>query len=219
MDLFRLFKNSLKRTLSAIKKQDDPALCVIDALEAAEDWDGLEERVIALRAVSRKRQQEALDRLAPLAQRIEELVQQAKGSKIRVVKQNLLRQADGYMQELEAEDEPARIHGANCTMLTNILKQVRRAKAMAERGISDDAIDVIATHLEEIVVEHESVLDAVSELENAGGERAPVPVRTADIERRLSAVYGPEQEDSGEKMAAVASPEITEAALEAKLYE
>ncbi len=219
MDLFKSFKNALTKTLSAMKTKDDPALRVIDALEAAEDWDSLEERVIALRAVSRKRQQEVLERLAPLAQRIEELVQQAKASKIRVVKQNLLRQAEGYMQELEAEDEPARIHGANGTMLTNILKQVRRAKAMAERGISDDAIDVIATHLEEIVVEHESVLDAVSELENAGEERAPVPVRTADIERRLSAVYGPEQEESGEEMAAVASPDITEAALEAKLYE
>lgn len=218
MDLFRLFKNSLKKTLSAIKKQDDPALRVIDALEAAEDWDGLEERVIALRAVSRKRQQEVLDRLAPLAQRIEELVQQAKGSKIRVVKQNLLRQAEGYMQELEAEDEPARIHGANGTMLTNILKQVRRAKAMAERGISDDAIDVIATHLEEIVVEHESAMAAVNELESAGQEQAPIQVRATDIERRLSVVYGPADGESESDEAAEAQG-ISEAALESKLYE
>ncbi|MFO7976360.1 MAG: hypothetical protein R6V12_17195 [Candidatus Hydrogenedentota bacterium] len=219
MDFFKSFKNALKSTLNAVKTKDEPALRVIDALEAAGDWNSLEDRVIALRAVSRKRQQEVLECLAPLAQRIEELVQQARATKIRVVKQNLLRQAEGYMQELEAEDEPARIHGANCTMLTNILKQVRRAKAMAERGISEGAIDTIAAHLEEIVVEHQSVLDAVGDLESAGQDQIPAEVQTVDIERRLQAVYGPEEEASSATETTTTENDISEKTLEAKLYE
>ncbi|MCX7013246.1 MAG: hypothetical protein NTW86_11925 [Candidatus Sumerlaeota bacterium] len=218
MDLFASFKQSLKKSVSALKGKDDPTAALFKAVEASDNWEGLEKRLVELRAVSRKRQQEVLDRLEPLAKRVEGILAQAKDAKIKVMKQNLLRQAEGFVQELEAEDEPAKIHGANCQMLTNIIKQVRRARAMAERGVEAQAIDTITTRLEEIVVSHESAMEAATELDQAGEISTPVSTTASSLEKRLSAVYDLGDDDVQEEPAAADSDEQTKA-LEKKLYE
>lgn len=215
MDLFKTFRETLKGKLRRAKKEPAwPEL--LAALDTAQDWDVLEERLVGLRAVSRKRQQETLDRLEPLAKRVEEMVAQARETRIKVIKNNLLRQADGYMAELEAEDEPAKIHGANCAMLTNILKQVRRGKAMAERSIDAEAVDTITSHLEEIVVAHESTLEAMAELEQAGDIRQDEALRPEALEQRLAAIY--EDGDTDEETMQAASA-TREKELVRKLYE
>jgi len=217
MDLFATFKETLKRSVGALKKQDDPAVALLEAISAADNWEGLERRLVELRAVGRKRQQEVLERLGPLAERIEGLLANAREAKVKVMRQNLLRQAEGFMQELESEDEPAKIHASNCAMLTNIIKQVRRARAMAERTIDADAIDSISTHLEEIVVAHESTLEAAGELEEAGQIATPGEVSVATIEKRLSAVYDTGEAADAELDTGEAGQDIED--LEKKLYE
>jgi hypothetical protein len=195
----------------------DPSADIMAAIEQADNWETLENRVAGLRALSRKRQQEVMERLEPLAQRIESILAQAREAKVKIVRQNLLRQAEGYMQELEAEDEPAKIHAANCQMLTNIIKQVQRARAMSERGIDAEAVDLITTHLEEIVVTHETALEAAQELEAAGRIETPAEVSVASLQKRLSSVY-----DLGETEAAPqesAQPDKSVQDLEKKLYE
>lgn len=211
MNPFESFKGALKKVFSRGKHRGGPTPNVIDALDAAADWDTLEEQLVAQRAISRKRQRDAVQRLAPLAARVEALVSQARASKVRVVRENMLRQAQGYMQELEAEDEPAGVHAANCAMLTRVLKQVRRAKAMAERGITAEAIEAVSSQLEEALVEQEAVLEAASDLERAGHEDVPGEAEPPDIERRLAAVLAPEEPEE-ESSASVAE-------MEARLYE
>lgn len=218
MDLFASFKLSLKKSVSALKGKDDPTAALLRAVDASDNWEGLEKRLIELRAVSRKRQQEVLERLEPLAKRVEGILAQAKEAKIKVMKQNLLRQAEGYVQELEAEDEPAKIHGANCQMLTNIIKQVRRARAMAERGVEAQAIDTITTRLEEIVVSHESALEAAAELDEAGAIATPASTSVSSLEKRLSAVYDAGEDETAEAASAPDADQQTKA-LEKKLYE
>jgi len=218
MDLFGTFKQSLKKSVSALKGKSDPSAALLQAVEASDNWESLERRLIELRAVSRKRQQEVLERLEPLAKRVEAILAQAKQAKIKVMKQNLLRQADGYVQELEAEDEPAKIHGSNCQMLTNIIKQVRRARAMAERGVDAQAVDTITTRLEEIVVSHESAMEAAAELDQAGEISTPGAASVSSIERRLSAVYEVGEDEEPEEAAGADTDEQTRA-LEKKLYE
>jgi hypothetical protein len=223
MDLFASFKETLKKSAALLKGRSDPVLELRDAIEASDNWDGLERRLMDLRAVSRKRQQEIVERLEPLAKQVEHLLARAREAKVKVLKQNLLRQAEGYMQQLEAEDEPAKIHSANCRMLTNLIKQAQRARAMIERGIEADAIDLITTRFEEVVVAHESTLEAAGELESAGRVEVPRDVSMASIEKRLSAVY--ETEPTGDTLRQGVPEERDEAPdqqlrdLENKLYE
>lgn len=217
MDLFAKFKDTLKKSVAALKRKEDPARELMKAIEASDNWDTLEKRLIELRAVSRKRQQEVLVRLEPLAKQVESLIAQAKEAKVKVVRQNLLRQADGYMQQLEAEDEPAKIHSANCAMLTNIVKQVQRARAMGEGRVEADAIDLITTHLEEIVVSHEAAMEAAAELESAGRIEGPKEVSTASLEKRLSSIY--EVEETPVRGAAAQDVEKDISDIEKKLYE
>ena len=218
MDLFAKFKENLKQSLSGLKKRGDPSRELFDAVEAADNWETLKEHLAKLRALSRRRQQEVLERLEPLAERVEGLLAQAKEMKIKVMKQNLLRQAQGYMRELEAEDEPARIHSANCEMLTNIVKQVERARAMSERGIDEEAVDAIATRLEEIVVTHEATMEAAGELEAAGRITTPGEVSMDALQARLSAVYDTGKADEDETGPAAATREQI-GDIEKELYE
>ncbi len=190
MEPFAKFKNTLKRSVSALKGKSDPSVELLKAVETADNWDTLENRLVELRALSRKRQQEIVDGFGPLVERIEALLDKAKATKVKVIKQSILRQADGYIQELEVEDEPAKVHAANCKMLTNILKQVKRARAMTERGIEPESIDAIATHVEEIVVAYESTLESAGELEAAASESSvAADVDTSSLEKRMANVY------------------------------
>ncbi|MBN2310097.1 MAG: hypothetical protein JXR94_14075 [Candidatus Hydrogenedentes bacterium] len=196
MEFFSKFKEALKGSVAKLRRPGDPSAELLKAVEAADNWDQLEQRLIELRALSRKRQQEVLERLQPLADQIEAKIAEAKAAKIKVIKENLLRQAQGYMKQLEAEDEPARIHSANNEMLTGLIKQVQRARAMTERGVEANAIDLITTRLEEIVVSQEEVFEAAAELEEAGRIAGTEDVSVEGLEQRLSAVYDTGAESS-----------------------
>jgi hypothetical protein len=219
MDLFASFKGTLKKSAALLKGRSDPVLELRNAIEASDNWDALERRLMDLRAISRKRQQEIVERLEPLAKQVEHLLTQAREAKVKVLKQNLLRQAEGYMQQLEAEDEPAKIHSANCRMLTNLIKQVQRARAMIERGIEADAIDLITTRFEEVVVAHESTLEAAGELESAARVEVPTDVSMASIEKRLSAVYETQPTEPPVEEERDEAPDQQLQDLENKLYE
>jgi len=219
MDFFASFKETLKKSAALLKGRSDPVLELRNAIEASDNWDALERRLMDLRAISRKRQQEIVERLEPLAKQVEHLLTQAREAKVKVLKQNLLRQAEGYMQQLEAEDEPAKIHSANCRMLTNLIKQVQRARAMIERGIEADAIDLITTRFEEVVVAHESTLEAAGELESAARVEVPTDVSMASIEKRLSAVYETQPTEPPVEEERDEAPDQQLQDLENKLYE
>jgi len=92
-----------------------------------------------------------------------------------------------------------------------VLKQVRRARAMAERGITAEAIETVLGQLEEALVEHESVLDAAGDLERAGCETVSSEVEPVQIEQRLAALHGPEETG--------ADTSVSSESLEARLYE
>lgn len=195
MDLFAKFKENLKKTLAAVKKPGDPAYELVKAIDAPDNWESLERLLVEHRTRARRRQQEVMERLEPLAQRVEETLAKAKETKVKVIRQNLMRQVESYMDELEAEDEPAKIHSSNARMLTNVIKQVQRARAMSERGIGADAIDAIATQLEEIVVDHETAMEAMDELDSAGEINTGKETSPAAIEERLAAIYDTGEDD------------------------
>ncbi len=217
MDIFYRFKQALKEAARAARVRPESGLAdLAQMIDYAADWESLDAQLVVLRARSRKRQQEVLERLEPLAKRVEALLEAARNAKIKVVRQNLLRQAEGFMRELESEDEAAKIHSANGRMLTELVKQVRRARAMGERGVDAEVIEAIAAHLEEAVVAQEGASDAAAELESAGAFDTGEEVSVAEVENRLSAVYtddGPnEQERSPVKGSEVVSD------LENRLY-
>lgn len=218
MDVFGKFKEALKKSVGRLKGKDDPSLDLLKAIESSDNWEALEQHLVELRVRSRKRQQEVVDRLEPLAKRVEEKLAEAKKAKIKTIRENLLRQAQGYLHELEAEDEPAKIHSANCDLLTSIIKQVQRVSAMGDRVIEAENIDAISVRLEEIVETHDSAVDAAKELELAGQGSAAEGVDAGKIEQRLSSLYADDAEaDASGEAAGSSSPEAEE--LERKLYE
>ena len=83
MDFFGNFKEALKRSLGKLKKKGDPSVELLKAIEASDNWEALEDQLVTLRTRSRKRQQDVLERLEPLAKRVEEKLAEAKGAKIR----------------------------------------------------------------------------------------------------------------------------------------
>ncbi len=217
MDPFTKFKGALRKSLERVKGKTDPAIELMQAVEAAGDWKSLEEKLTVVRTINRKRQQEILERLEPLASRVEELLKQAKKERISVKKQNLLRQAEDGMRELEAEDEPAKIYSANSQAITNIITQVRRARAMSERGIETESIDALTVQLEEIVVGYDDAMEAARGMDEIAAPATGMKdTSVAQMEERLSAIIAPvEDDDSG---VGDASPDAGVSDLEKKLY-
>lgn len=189
MDIFETLKKSIRVSIG--KLQRDPSLAeIIQAVNACGDWNVLENRLYELRTISRKRQQEILDRLEPLAERVEDIVAAAKKAKFKVKRQSMLRQADDLMRELESEEEPAKLYSANGQMLTKLIMQVRRARAMSDRGIDSETIDQVATNLDSIAVQYQDVLDATADCDAAvelGSELTPP--NASEMEQRLQRLY------------------------------
>lgn len=217
MDMFKKFKQTLRARLALLQKPEDPARDLLKAIEQADSWENLQKSLVALRTIGRRRQQEVFERLEPLAHQVESLLEQAKAARIKVLRDNLLRQADGYLQQLESEDGAAEVHGASCVLLTNILKQVQRAAAMEEAGVTADMVDAVASRLEEIVETYQTTSEAVQELDAAPS--APigrVPASVHSIAARLHAVSGAAAEQNIEP---VPEPVKSLKNLEARLYE
>lgn len=189
MDILETSKKAIRVSIEKLRK--DPSLAeIIQAVNTCGDWNALENRLYELRTISRKRQQEILDRLEPLAERVEEIISVAKKTKFKAKRQSLMRQADDLMRELESEEEPAKVYSANAQMLTKLIMQVRRARAMSDRGIDSEAIDQVAVNLDSIVVQYQDVVDATSDCEAAvefGGELAAP--EACDVEQRLQCLY------------------------------
>jgi len=215
MDLFRKFTEALKQSVAAIRGPGDPAGELLEAIDKADNWQSLERKLAEQRCISRRRQQEVLESLDPLATKVEALLAQAKTARIKVVRENLLRQAEGYMHQLEAEDYPAEIHSANCRMLTQLIKQVQRAAAMQAAGVTADAVEGVAVQLEDIVENYESAAGAVSELEPATAAQRVAPPEAAAIASRLGAIH------AAAEGARAPDPDRSTALrrLEARLYE
>lgn len=213
MTTFERFKRALKRTVSTLGQRVPPGEELAAAIDSADDWPTLERKLVDLRTRSRRRQQEVLERLQPLSDKVEQLLAEAKQARIRVIRDNLLRQAEGYMQQLEAEDQPAAVHGGNCALITNLLKQVRRAQAMEASGVTADAVEAIAAQFEDIVSEYEMVREAAHELDTLEKPVEAKAPEAAQIRARLGAltIDGDESGDTNEQPGLLA-------AMEQKLY-
>jgi hypothetical protein len=231
MDVFTRFKQSLKESIATKAGLRSTSAHLLATIEASEDWEALERRLVELRTLNRKRQQEALERMEPLARRIEGLLARARAAKLIVVRQSLQRQAEEYEQELESYDEPSKVYSANCRMLTELIKQIQRGRAMAERFVEADSIDAVAARLEEIVVTHEAAMDAVADLEPAmrverqevgvDASKDRLPLRHSVEVSRQEQSAGKTASETGGVVAPAASsnsPSRIEA-LERKLYE
>ncbi|MFP4502231.1 MAG: hypothetical protein ACLFTT_14615 [Candidatus Hydrogenedentota bacterium] len=212
MTAFEHFKRTLARTVNHLRGPRQPGEELMAAIDSADDWHTLERKLGDLRTRARRRQQEVLERLQPLSDKVEQLLTEAKKARIRVVRDNLLRQAEGYMVQLEAEDQPAAVHGANVTLITNLLKRVQRAKAMAASGVTPDAVEAIAAQLEDIVGDYETVQEAARDLEEADVDPVSEAPQAGNIEARLGALTVETE--------AVPTPEAESnvEALERKLY-
>lgn len=214
MERFTKFKEMLKSQLRSRREKAPQSLDLTEVLEQADNWDALESRLVELRARSRRRQQEVLERLEPLARRAEEILSKAKAANIKIVRQHLLRQAEGYLHELEMLDEPAKIHSANCKLLTNIIRQVQRAAAMEEPMVTASAVDALTSRLEEIVTDYEDAREAAEELDSAGVVREEEMPDAEAVEARLAGIMTV-QSTAGE----LADPEEMEfSAIEQGLY-
>ena len=188
MDSFNAFKKLVARSVEKVRKRGESSERILAAVDGARDWDQLERALIEVRVLSRKRQQEVLARLAPLAEQAQAKLAEAKAARVRVLRDNLLRQAEGYLQQLEAEDEPARIHGNNTQLLTQLIKQVQRARALSDNGVHVGIVDGIGDRLEEVLVEHEEVADAAAELESIGRSEVRETAATESVERRITSL-------------------------------
>jgi hypothetical protein len=216
MSTFNDFKKRMTAAFARLRPTTDPEYALLKAIQGSGDWGVLEERLLEARALARRRQQEALGRIEPLASHVASLVDRAKTERIRVKKQHLLRQADDYMRDLESEEEPARIYSANARMLTNLIAQVRRARAMEERGVEAGALDAFTDRMEAIVVGYEGVLDAAGEVGDAGTLEADAAPAATDIETRLAAVY---VDDEPEPAATPAEERQQQSEIETRLFE
>lgn len=217
MEMFAKFKEQLQKAVHALRGPGNTAEEILKAVETADNWSELETKLLDLRTVSRRRQQEVFERLEPMAARVEELLAESKKTRIKVMRNNLLRQAEGYMEQLEAEDKPAEIHSATARMLTNILKQVQRAAAMQESTITAEAIDAIAARMEDIVEVYAEASEAARDLGQFDRVQSPAAPSVEHIEKRLSNLFTTEDEPGltdSEPM-----PEETTSALEKRLYD
>ncbi len=215
MNLFSTFKEKLRASVTRQRKPGSPTEEILKAIDAADNWESLQFKLVDLRTVSRRRQQEVFERLEPLARKVEELLAAAKEAKFKVMRDNLLRQAETYMAQLEAEDNPAEVHSATCNMLTRVIQQVQRAGAMQESGVTAEAIDAIAAHVEEIVEGYEDATGAAEYLQADVVWKNPAEPDPKELESRLASVCVGE---TGTQPKAVDS-EHAVAHLERRLYE
>jgi DNA-binding ferritin-like protein len=192
MSAFDTFREKLKAAVSTFEEKKGFGVELRKAIEASGDWGSLEQRLAEMRTISRKREQEVVERLESMAERAAALVNKAKSAKVKVVKQSLLRQAQGCMGELEAEDEAAKIASMNGQMLTKIIKQVKKGREMASAAVDAGAIDLIAAHVEESVAKYEESLEATRDLEESGEVDFGETASAEGLEARLSNLCAPE---------------------------
>lgn len=198
MEGFSGFKEALRRMVVGIQGPADTERELLRAIDEAEDWQKLEEHIENLRTLARRRQQESVENVEPLARKAEALLQQAKQTRISIVRKNLLRQAEGYLHEIEAIDEPARIYAANVRLLTDMLKHVRRAAAMREQGVSAATVDALTSRIEESVAAYEELADAARSMADADRpveEVSPVADRPVKAASDASGLEAPGEAD------------------------
>ncbi|MBP8128712.1 MAG: hypothetical protein KA184_03965 [Candidatus Hydrogenedentes bacterium] len=183
MEGFSGFKQALLRVVAGIPGPADTERELLRAIDESEDWQKLGEHIENLRTLARRRQQESVETIEPLARKAEGLVQKAKETRISVVRKNLLRQAEGYLHEIETIDEPARVYAANVRLLTDLLKHIRRAAAMREQGVSAATIDAITSRVEESVSAYEELADAARSMADADRPVEEQPLAVAPPRR------------------------------------